>query len=63
MICLIKNALWLYSELCFLLQGGANFHKTHEKQLLEMEKWSRKILDGKCDGYMWGLGVAKKRTC
>ena len=24
---LIKNALWLYSELCFLVQWGAQFQK------------------------------------
>ena len=23
----------------------------------------RKALDGKCDGYMWGLGGAEKRKC
>ena len=23
----------------------------------------RKALDGACDGYMWGLGGAKKRKC
>ena len=30
-IFLIKNALLLYSELCFLLQRGAQFQKNHEK--------------------------------
>ena len=29
---LIKNALWLYSELCFLCRRGAQFHKNHEKK-------------------------------
>ena len=50
LIFLIKNALWLYSELCFLLQRGAQFQKIHEKKWLESEKWSRKALDGRCDG-------------
>ena len=31
----------------------------HEKKGCESEKWSRKTLDGKCDGYMWGLGGPK----
>ena len=57
-IFLIKNALWLYSELCFLLQRGAQFQKNHEKKWLESEKWNRKSLDGKCDGYMRGLDGA-----
>ena len=30
-IFLIKNALWLYSELCFLPERGAQFHTIHEK--------------------------------
>ena len=55
---LIKNALWLYSELCFLCRRGAYFQKSHEKKLPESEKWSRKTLDGKCDGYVRGLGGA-----
>ena len=29
--CLIKNALCLYLELCFLLRQGAHFQKNHEK--------------------------------
>ena len=61
--CLIKNALCLYLELCFLCGWGAQFQKIHEKKLPDNEKWSRKTLDGKCDGYMWGLGGAKKRKC
>ena len=55
LILLIKNALWLYSELCFLLQRGAQFQTNHETKWLESEKWNRKSLDGKCDGYMRGL--------
>ena len=61
LIFLIKSALWLYSELCFLPVWGAHFQNKYEKKLLESEKWSRKALDGKCDGYMWGLGGPKKR--
>ena len=37
----IKNALWLYSELCFLCRRGAHFQKVHEKMLPESEKWSQ----------------------
>ena len=40
-VLLIKKALWLYSELCFLLQRGAQFHKNHENKLLEGETWSQ----------------------
>ena len=62
-ILLIKNALWLYSELCFLLRRGAQFQKFHENKVPESEKWSRKTVDGKCDGCILGLGGAKKRIC
>ena len=60
---LIKNASWLHSELCFLCRRGAHFQKNYENKWLESESWSQKTLDGKCDGYMWGLGGAKKRKC
>ena len=56
-----KNALCLYSELWFLCRRGGHFQKKYENQLSESEKWSREALDGKCDGYMWGLGGAEKR--
>ena len=59
----IKNALCLYLKICFSLEREAYFQKNHENKLSESEKWSRKTLDGKCDGYMWGLGGAKKRKC
>ena len=36
---LIKNALWLYSELCFLCRRGAQFQKFHENKWSEIEKW------------------------
>ena len=54
LIYLIKNALWLYSELCFLPERGAQFHKIHETKWLESEKWSQNNV-----GYMkipprWG---------
>ena len=39
---LIKNALWLYSELCFLVQWGAQFQKNREANWLESEKWNRR---------------------
>ena len=40
---LIKNALWLYSELCFLCRcrRGAHFQKVHENIMPESEKWSQ----------------------
>ena len=60
---LIKNALCLYLELCFLCGRGVHFQKCHAKKWSESEKWSRKSLDGKCDGYMWGHGGAEKRKC
>ena len=44
LICLIKNALWLYSELCFLPTRGAHFQKNHEKQWFESERWSQHIV-------------------
>ena len=60
---LIKNALCLYLELCFLQQRGVHFQKIHEKKWSESEKWSQKTLDGKYDGYMRGLDGAEKRKC
>ena len=60
---LIKHALCLYLELCFLLRQGAHFQKNHENKWSESENWSRKTLDRKCDGHMWGLGGAQKRKC
>ena len=32
---LIKNALWLYAELCLLLKRGAHFRKKYEKKVVE----------------------------
>ena len=58
-----QNALGRSSKLSFLCGRGAHFHNKYEKKWSESEKWSRKTLDGKCDGYMWGLGGAKKRKC
>ena len=63
MICLIKNALCPYSELCFLCGRGAHFQKNRETKLSESEKWSQKRLDGKYDGYMRGLDGAEERNC
>ena len=56
----IKNALCLYLELCSPCGRGAQFQKNHEKKWSESEKWGRKTLDCKGDGYTWGLGGAKK---
>ena len=58
-----KIALGRSSKLCFLCGRGGHFQKNLEKKWSESEKWSRKTLDGKCDGYMRGLGGAEKRKC
>ncbi len=60
---LIKKALCLYLELCFLPQRGAQFRTKYEKRWSESEEWSRETLYGKCDGYMWGLGGSQKLKC
>ena len=54
----VKCFVSIYIELCFLPKQGAHFQKIHETKGCESEKWSRKTLDGKCDGYMWELGGA-----
>ena len=61
-ILLIKNAFWLYSELCFLCRRGAHFQKNH-KNVAGISKLSPTTLDGKCDGHMRGLGGAEKQQC
>ena len=47
------------------MQAGSTipelFQNYHEKNGSESEKWGRKALDCKDDGYMWGLGGAKIR--
>ena len=37
---LIKSALCLYLELCFLCGRGVHFQEIHEKKWSESEKWS-----------------------
>ena len=37
----IKNALWLYSELCFLCRRGAHLQKKREKKMPESERGSQ----------------------
>ena len=60
----LMNVLCRHSELWFLpRRWQAHFQKKHEKIWSEHEKWSRKTLDGKCNGYMWGLGGAQRGTC
>ena len=59
----IKIMLWLYLKICFPLEREAYFQKNHENKWSENDKWSRKTLDGKCDGYLWGLSGAEKRNC
>ena len=61
--CLMWNALCIYLELCFLPRQGAHFQKNRKKMWSDSGKWSRKTIDGKCDGYMGGLGGTKKRKC
>ena len=46
-----------------VLPGEEHIFRKNMKKLSGSEKWSRKTLAGKCDGYMWGLGGAKKRKC
>ena len=58
-----ETASHRYSKLCFLLGRGAHFQKIRETNLPGSEKWSRKTLDGSCDGYMRGFDGAKKRKC
>ena len=47
---------------CDSHERGAHFQRKHEKWS-EDEKWSRKTLDGKGDGYLRGLSGAKNRKC
>ena len=61
--CFIKSASCRYSEFYFPLQRGAHFQKNRENKLPDSERWSRKTLYGKCDGYMRGLDGAEKRKC
>ena len=56
----IKNALCLYLKICFPLEREAYFQKNHENKWSESEKWSRKTLDGKCDGYACAVLVTCK---
>ena len=63
MECLMWNALCIYLELCFLPRQGAHVQKIRKKMWSDSAKWSRKTIDGKCDGYMGGLGGTKKRKC
>ena len=51
------------SVLCFLLGRGAHFQKIRENKLRDSEKWSRKTLDGRCDGYVRGLDGAENLKC
>ena len=41
-------------------KAGSTFQKNRETKLPDSEKWSRKTLDGKCDGYARGLDGAEK---
>ena len=60
---LMYNALCIYVELRFLPRQGAHFQNIRKKTWSDSAKWSRKTIDGKCDGYMGGLGGTKKRKC
>ena len=56
----IKNAVCLYLKICLPLEREACFQKNHENKWSESEKWSRKTLDGKCDGYACAVLVTCK---
>ena len=58
---LMSNASCIYLDLCFLSRQGAHFQKIRKKRWSDSARWSRKTINGKCDGYMGGLGGAKKR--
>ena len=49
------------SRIVLPVRAGSTFSEKTSNKWSENEKWSRKTLDGKCGGYMWGLGEAKKR--
>ena len=49
------------SRIVLPVRAGSTFSEKTSNKWSENEKWSRKTLDGKCDGYMWGLGEAQKR--
>ena len=51
------------SRIVLPVRAGSTFSEKTSNKWSENEKWSRKTLDGKCDGYMWGLGGAKKQKC
>ena len=55
-----KNAVCLYLKICFPLEREAYFQKNHENKWSESEKWSRKTLDGKCEGYACAVLVTCK---
>ena len=46
--------------MCFPRRREAYFQKNHENKWSESEKWSRKTLDGKCDGYACAVLVTCK---
>ena len=52
---LIKNALWLYAELCLLLVRGAHFQNFHEK-------YCRKVKNGKVFVFGGGLEWDRRRA-
>ena len=60
---LIKDALYLYTELRFLPRRGTDFHEIHDKTWPGNGKWSREKLYGKENAYMNGLDGAENRTC
>ena len=54
----VKNASWLYSELCFLLQRGTRFHKNREKSG-RMVKNGAKIMSDTSLLHQAGVGYIK----
>ena len=49
------------SRIVLPVRAGSTFSEKTSNKWSENEKWSRKTLDGKCDGYMSGLGGVEKR--
>ena len=51
------------SRIVLPTKAGSTFSENSQKKLSDSAKRSRKTIDGKCDGYMGGLGGTKKRKC
>ena len=54
---LLRFASFRFASLRFAKPRGLRV------RLPESEQWSRETSYGKCDGYVWGLAGAERRTC